>query len=633
MWDGKEWRQGEDAIQIVLSRTGDPASLIPQAAVDFQPAARPKTISVAGVFSPEDADAGDEWWKQYHGDLRTLDILAVLETKGLPVSEIGDREFEVECPWASEHTTGETTARMLLADEDAGAFPAFHCFHDHCKDRRLKDVLAHFGVEDVDRHCGQRHGQGAGGLVISGDDPLQTARRFLEREFAHGQDRTLVHHHGDWFLWDGRRYRKVAEEDIRAKTWKWLASCSAYTKAKKTDEPKLVPFTPTPATVTSAVDALKAVANLSSGSEMPCWVGAGPCRPESVVAFANGLLDLDRYLTTGETALVPHTPRWYSTNCLPHPFDPEAECPNWLSFLRQAFEGDGERVRALAQWFGYNLTLDNRQQKFALLIGPPRAGKGVTMTVLTHLLGGQNVANPTLTSLGGRFGLASLVGKQAAVVPDAHLGRNADSVAILEKLKSIVGCDEQNVDRKNKTELANVRINARFTIAVNELPRLPDASVSLRERMVVIPYNRSFAGREDHDLSERLLAEIPGVTNWALAGLLDLRRTGRLLQPKAGVEIVTDFVRLSSPLSAFIEDCCEVGPDQSQACDVLFRGWANWCQFNGHEAGSRTSFGTKLRAAVVGLERVRVRDGDKSPWTYRGLRLTDEAANSVNVIG
>jgi putative DNA primase/helicase len=377
------------------------------------------------------------------------------------------------------------------------------------------------------------------------------------------------------------------------------------------------------------VEALKAVANVPSQAETPCWIGEATCRPEAVVAFANGLLDLDRHETTGETALLPHSPRWFSTNCLPHPFDPQAQCPHWLAFLREVFEGDQERVRALAQWFGYNLTHDNRQQKLVLLVGPPRSGKGTTMTVLTHLLGKQNVANPTLTSLGGRFGLAPLVGKQAALVPDAHLGRGSDAVAILERLKSVVGCDEQNVDRKNRAELANVRLTTRFTIAVNELPRLPDASVSLRAKMVVLPYRISFVGREDFGLSERLLAEIPGVTNWALAGLADLRRTGRLLQPQAGNEILTDFTRLSSPLSAFLEDCCEVGPDESQSTGVIFQGWALWCRENGHEVGSTTSFGTKLRAALAGVERVRVRDGESLVWHYEGLRLKDGVARRV----
>ena len=630
VWDGKGWKHGEDAIQTILSRVGDSVSLIPSEALEFQPGPRPATISIAGVYSPDDADAEDQWWKTYQGDLRTLDILSLLETKGLSVSEVSDRKYEVECPWAGEHTTGETTASILLADETEEAFPAFHCFHDHCKHRRLKDVLSLFGAEVVDQHCSTKYGQVEAVNVISGDDPYEVARLFMKRKFTKGEDRTLVHHQGEWLVWDGQRFTKITEDDLKAAAWPWLANCWQYSKATKQELSKLVPFKPTRGSVISLVDALKAVTNLPSHNESPSWIGTAPCRPESVIAFANGLLDLDRYLKTGDTALLSHTPRWFSTNCLPHRFDPDADCPMWLDFLNQVFEGDEERVRALAQWFGYNLTLDNRQQKFALLIGPPRSGKGTTMTVLTQMLGKQNVANPTLTALGSRFGLAPLVGKQAAVVPDAHLGRNSDSIAILEKLKSIVGCDEQNVDRKNKTELANVRINARFTIAVNELPRLPDASVSLKERMVVIPYNFSVAGKEDYNLPERLLAEIPGITNWALSGLMDLRRSGRLIQPKAGTEIVTDFVRLSSPLSAFLDDCCELGPDKSQASTILFQGWSNWCQRNGHEIGSVTSFGIKLRAAVIGLRKGKARSGEKTFNIYHGLRLTDEAAERAN---
>lgn len=625
VWDGEKWQQGAEAIRIILCRTGDPVSLIPEEAMKHRIS---KKISVAGEYSPDDAD--EEWWKQYQGDLRTLDIKTLLESKQLPVVEISEREFDVECPWGGEHTTGEMKARILLADEEDETFPAFHCFHDHCKNRRLKEVLSLFSVPEVDQHCSRMYRQRNAVNVISGDDPYEAARLFMLRKYTHGENKILVHHQGGWLVWDGQRYVEIAEDDMKAEAWPWLADCSQYSKATKNEPSKLIPFKPSRGSVLSMVDALKAVANLSSQIEAPSWIGTAVCRPESVIAFANGLLELNRYVTTGDTALLPHSPRWFTTNCLPHNFDPSAECPTWLEFLHQAFEGDEERIRTLAQWFGYNLTLDNRQQKLALLVGPPRSGKGTTMTVLTHLLGKQNVANPTLTSLGSRFGLAPLVGKQAAVVPDAHLGRNADSVAILEKLKSIVGCDEQNVDRKNRAELANVRINARFTIAVNELPRLPDASVSLKDKMIVIPYNLTFAGKEDYGLSEKLLAEIPGITNWALAGLTDMQRTGRLLQPKAGLEIVKDFSRLSSPLSGFIEDSCDVGSDYNQSCAILFQGWGHWCKQNGHETGSATSFGTKLRAAVIGLMRVKVRDGARTMWVYRGLRLTPEATERVN---
>src|SRR5262249_17813960 len=125
----------------------------------------------------------------------------------------------------------------------------------------------------------------------------------------------------------------------------------------------------------------------------------------------------------------------------------------------------------------------------------------------------------------------------------------------------------------------------------------------------------------------RLLAEIPGITNWALNGLLDLRRSGRLLQPEAGKSILNSFARLSSPVQAFVEDACEVGPSHKVRCDELREAWKVWCELNGPEPGSDAGFSVKLRAAVSEVERVRIgRDAQgKQQYFYEGLRLTPAA--------
>ncbi len=351
--------------------------------------------------------------------------------------------------------------------------------------------------------------------------------------------------------------------------------------------------------------------------------------PENLVAFDNGLLDLRQILSGEDLKLLPHTPRWFSANCLPHRFDPSAQCPRWLEFLNQVFEADAERIRALAQWFGYCLTLDIRQQRFMLLIGPPRSGKGTITTVLAAVLGRDNVAYPSLTTLGTRFGLAPLVGKQVAVVPDGHLGRFADSASILERLKSIVGGDPQNVDRKGQIELTGIPIKARFTICVNEMPRLPDASAALRSRLMLIPFHVSFEGREDFDLADKLLQEIEGITNWALAGLRDLRQSARLLQPTAGRVIMDEFVRLSSQAMAFMEYCCVVDKEKSAPIPVIYDAWKVWCLENGHEPGSNVAFGAKLFAALPALDRVRRTIDGKRVWCYHGLGLNDESEAKV----
>ena len=304
--------------------------------------------------------------------------------------------------------------------------------------------------------------------------------------------------------------------------------------------------------------------------------------------------------------------------------------PEVAGFPEPSFRGGRGKDSALAQWFGYCLTLDIRQQRFMLLIGPPRSGKGTITTVLAAVLGRDNVAYPSLTTLGTRFGLAPLVGKQVAVVPDGHLGRFADSASILERLKSIVGGDPQNVDRKGQAELTGIPIKARFTICVNEMPSLPDASVALRSRLMLIPFHVSFEGRENFDLADRLLQEVEGITNWALAGLHDLRQSGRLLQPAAGRVIMDEFVRLSSPAMAFIEDCCVVDKDTFAPVPVVYDAWRLWCADNGHEPGSNVALGARLFAALPTLDRVRRTIDGKRSWCYQGLGLNDEWEARVN---
>ncbi len=601
VWDGNEWLDGQAAIELILDKSGDSFRLAPPEALSHR----------------EAKEGRRPWWKQYDGDLKTLDISGLFESRRLGAIDKGGGQFEVECPWADQHTTGGEAAYIKATDPERGLFPTFFCHHHHCEGRTFEDVLAFFGKRAVDRHCGGKFGRDrtkeeqGDRETIDPSDPLGTARAYHRMR---GQ--SLVHHLGQWRRWDGKLYRDVADADVRADLWKWLATCRDE-RSKGS-----ITYSPKPAAVNATLDALRAEANVPLHTAMPRWLGEaeGP-RPENIVAFDNGLLDIEGFIATGEPRLMSHTPRWFSHTCLPHGFDPQAECPLWLETLGLWFEGDVERMRALGQWFGYCLTSDIRQHKFALLIGPPRSGKGTTMRVLSQMLGAHNVANPTLTSLGSRFGLAPLVGKLAALVGDGHLGRQSDSTAILERLKSITGGDPQNVDRKNAVELANVPLKARFTIAVNELPRFPDASAALRSRMLVIPYRVSFEGHEDFDLADRLLVEIPGITNWAMNGLMDLRRAGRMLQPQAGRDILDAFGRLSSPVMAFLHDGCEVGSGHWTRADVLRAAWVKWCEQHGHEPGSEANFGAKLRAVNPLIERTRRREGGRQHYGYVGVRL------------
>jgi len=458
------------------------------------------------------------------------------------------------------------------------------------------------------------------GHTIDPKDQLEIARLFFRDCFRSDDCGTLIHHQASWHEWTGKRYEVVSDDDIKARLWKWLSRCNYSKKGK------LLAFQPSRNTVSGVLDALKAVANKPSSLEAPCWLSDGP---EQIIAFGNGLLDVDALLT-GKTEILPHTPRWFSPNCLAHKFDETAKCPDWLAFLEQVFDGDDERISTLQQWFGYNLVSDNRHHKMALLLGPPRSGKGTTLAVMSAMLGRHNVANTSLAALGGRFGLEPLIGKMSALIDEGHLGKYSDTSLILERLKAISGGSEQTVDRKGIAALASVSLKVRFTLTMNELPRLTDASAAMRSRLLLIPYFNSYEGNEDVGLVNRLLAEIPGVTNWALAGLKALTVNNRFQNPAAGEAILRDFVYLSSPMQAFLDECCDVNSENSVRRKDIQLAWRLWCEENGHVPGSIADFGRKLRAVLPKIvdEQRRV-EGQRDRW-YVGLTVNADTRNRIN---
>ena len=118
----------------------------------------------------------------------------------------------------------------------------------------------------------------------------------------------------------------------------------------------------------------------------------------------------------------------------------------------------------------------------------------------------------------------------------------------------------------------------------------------------------SFLDKEDTNLENDLLAEVPGVFNWALEGLVRLRQRGRLLEHPASVESRADFEAMSSPMTTFVEEWCEVGSDESVPIDALWKAHGDWSKSNGRGDGfSKQKFTNKIKSVVGGLTKDRRR--------------------------
>lgn len=445
--------------------------------------------------------------------------------------------------------------------------------------------------------------------ILHADSPLESARVYIARRRP-----TLMHNNDDWLAFDGAAYVELEEKTVRAELYNFLDR--ALTPGKEDAPPR--PFNPNKTKVANVVDALQGVAHRPRDAfAPPCWLeGDGP-PPHELVACRNGLL----HLPSGE--LLELTPRFFTRNALT--FDHDANAPEpvrWLKFLAELWPDEQDAISTLQEVFGYALIPDTSQQKIFLLVGPKRSGKGTIARVLTELVGKHNTCAPTLASLGAPFGLEGLVGKQLAISSDVRLGAKTDHAALAENLLRISGEDMVTVARKYKRDWDG-KLAVRFLIMTNIMPKFADASGALANRFVPLVMSQSFFGRENPALLAELLAELPGILNWAIVGWRRFKERGHFDMSASSREAIQDLADMASPEAAFIRDECDLDPEATAPKAAVFIAWKAWCERNNVFANTMEVFSARLRAASngrVSATKLRAGDGKRTP-SFSGIRL------------
>ncbi|HEX3430488.1 MAG TPA: phage/plasmid primase, P4 family [Rhizomicrobium sp.] len=409
----------------------------------------------------------------------------------------------------------------------------------------------------------------------------------------------LIRYNAEWLSYCGGAYRPREDEGVRAEVYR------RYSKASRN-------------VVTNILDATKGLVHLDrNAATPPCWLdGATGTDPAQLLVLRNGILNL----ATGEH--LPHSDALFTRNALDFDFEPRAPRPErWLQFLAEVWPEETDCRDALQQMFGYLLTPDTSQQKIFVLVGPTRCGKGTIGRVLGGLLGRHNVCSPTLSAMGENFGLQCMIGRQVALVSDMRMGNRTDKAAVAEALLRISGEDAVSVPRKNMTDWEG-RLGVRFVIMSNEAPTLNDPSGALLARYIVLQMRQTFLGREDRTLDGNLAAELPGILNWSIDGWRRLRAEGRLEQPASAGDLIHSMGRMAAPISAFVEDECEIDPEGYVSKDTLYSRFKAWCREQDRLwYGSKDTFGKELTQTCGYVRSSKAREGGSRQPVYRGIKL------------
>lgn len=470
-----------------------------------------------------------------------------------------------------------------------------------------------------------------GRFIVRDLSPLRLAEHFLNEKFVMGGVLNLHRWNQEFYAWENGGYIRMDDERLQSMIWNHLDRLRKPSLDDDTRRPtgQVEKIKVNSTTVKEVYAALIGCDILIDGTP-PFWIdGEIDPDPKNLISFENGYIDS----TSENPSVISASPLLFTLNHLKFTFNPWAARPEkWLAFLDKLWPDDAQSIEVLGEWFGYCLSYQTSLQKMLLLIGPKRGGKGTIARVLAELVGSGNVCAPTLGSLAMNFGLWPLIGKSLAIIGDARLSGRVDSSIIIERLLSISGEDAQTIDRKNKSPIT-MKLGTRFMLISNELPRFPDASGAIASRFVVLNLTRSWFGQEQQNLYEELVEELPGITLWALEGLRRLRSRGRFVTPDASAYAVSDLEELSSPISAWIEECCVFGEGRRIIIKELFSSWAAWCEQNSRrDTGSIQSFARDLRAKMPEIQSPpRPLINGKRERVYEGVDLTLEAAESARL--
>ena len=316
-----------------------------------------------------------------------------------------------------------------------------------------------------------------------------------------------------FWMWEWSQWRQVPEPDMRAMVTQFAKTMLDEEFAGSGEEvPKV-----TPALVSAILGAIGGDCLVPSDTPMPSWRGTNP-GVRSWLAFRNGILDIDGLLAGAAHPLLPHSPQWFSTVCLPFDFDPQARCPRWERVLARNLADDPAKIRLLQQWSGYLLTPDTSLQRFLLMVGDGANGKSVVLAVLHAMLGDDNVSTVPLELFGNRFRLIGTLGKLANLIAEVgEIDRTEEGL-----LKAFVVGDPIEFEQKFKQPF-KARPTARIVMATNTPPQFSDKSDGIWRRQLLLPFTIQIPEAEQvkgMDKPEYWIAsgEMPGVINWRWRG-------------------------------------------------------------------------------------------------------------------
>lgn len=426
-----------------------------------------------------------------------------------------------------------------------------------------------------------------------GRTEIANARRFVGQ---HGENVRWVDAWELWLVWDGTRWKIDSEckmTDLATSTAAtvWHEATREYERLLKEGMPEkdLEKINTTMkgfARSTSSAAGIKNFLTLARGEPGVPILHERLDRHPWLLNVANGTIDLQ----TGK--LEPHQRDHYATKLNPIVYDPEADCPLWRRFIAEVTERDVDLAGFLQRLVGYCLTGSTRDHVLPFLYGSGANGKSVFCATVAALLGDDYAMRAAPELLMARSGeqhpteRADLFGKRLVITNEIEAGKRLNESLV----KDLTGGDKIRA-RRMREDFWEFNPTHKVWMVGNHKPVVRGTDNGIWRRVKLVPFNRVFTEDEqDKQLPVKLLAELPGILNWAINGCLLWQRDG-LGEPEAVANATKEYRSEQDIIGAFVEERCLVGCGYSAKASVVYQDYRTWAETAGDHPLNNRNFG------------------------------------------
>lgn len=406
-------------------------------------------------------------------------------------------------------------------------------------------------------------------------------KRLIQR---HGPNLRYLDLWNKWLHWDGRRW---ADDNVRqAEAWMKEAiqalAADAIEIADDKERKKLLRH----ALASEGAGRIRGALDMAKSEQ------GIPIQPEDLdgdpllLNLLNGTYDL------ATEAKRSHERTDQLTKIAPVEFDPDADAPLWDAFLERILPDQPVR-RYVQQLVGYSLTAKTGEQILPILYGSGANGKTTFLETIRHLLGDYGQVAPASVFVDQKEGIpndiARLRGARFVMVSEISEGKRLNEALV----KRLTGGDTLTA-RFLRAEFFEFKPQFKAWLATNHKPEIRGTDEAIWRRIRLIPFTVTIPEPErDDDFPATLLAELPGILNWALAGYQDWN-ANRLVTPPSVLAATSDYRAESDAIGAFLSDrCVDIGEGWTRNGD-LYDAYTAWSKASGGDELSPKAFSQRM---------------------------------------